>query len=147
MVSVCFYLLFVLFFIPGGGSLSHPTPQVFASSLISHNRTVKQARFVAATHSCPICLTRLPGSECVSLSPCHHAVCRKCLVEFWGRHIAEGSVSKVGCPYEKCVKEGRQASATDVQNVLAENEVTRWRWLLQKQELERGKPNHIIERY
>jgi hypothetical protein len=69
---------------------------------------------------------------------CSHVFCHSCLKDFWGFHIAEGSVEKVGCPHSLCIKEGREAAEDDVLRVVSEEEVKRWRWLREKRSLEKG---------
>jgi hypothetical protein len=119
-------------------SLSSSTPRVLWLTLTAHNASVLDAHFRATTHSCPICLNRLPGTRCISLSPCSHVACRDCLGRFWGHCIKEGDVARVGCPDPNCVKENRQASTGDVKAVVSDEEVVRWQRLLRKREVEQG---------
>ena len=44
----------------------------------------------------------------------------------------------MGCPHPECVKQSRQASLEDAKNILLEEQIVRWKQLLQKQETERG---------
>lgn len=53
--------------------------------------------------------------------------------------IAEGDVSRVGCPDPECVKEKREADAQEVARIVTEAEMERWRWLKEKKNLEAGK--------
>ncbi|KAF8499461.1 hypothetical protein JB92DRAFT_2981465 [Gautieria morchelliformis] len=129
-------LLSFLYSSPTSINLASSTPRVLWLTLAAHNASVLDAHFRAATHSCPICLNRLPGTRCISLSPCSHVACRDCLGSFWGHCIKEGDVARVGCPDPNCVKEDRQASTEDVKAVVSAEEVVRWQLLLRKREVE-----------
>jgi E3 ubiquitin-protein ligase RNF14 len=119
-------------------SIPNPSPHVLSPLLAAHNSSVLDASFRRATHTCPICITRLQGTHCMALSPCAHVACRSCLGKFWGSCIAEGDVDRVGCPDPECVKEARHASVEDVKAVVSPQEAERWQWLLRKQEAEQG---------
>ncbi|KAF8592052.1 hypothetical protein K439DRAFT_1325929 [Ramaria rubella] len=117
--------------------LKNPDPVILLLALSKYNASVLEAQFRVSTHTCPICLNRLPGTKCISLSSCAHVACRSCLADFWSSCISEGEVTRVGCPDPECVRCSRQASMTDVQEIVSPEMVSRWQWLLQKQEMER----------
>lgn len=116
--------------------IPHPTPQLLASALVEFDSSSKTAQFSQNSYPCSICLTHLKGHKCLQLS-CNHIFCRSCLEDFWQLCITEGDVERVGCPDPACVKEGRLASQEEIIRVVPEAEVQRWRWLKNKQELER----------
>lgn len=47
-------------------------------------------------------------------------------------------MNRVGCPDPECVKKGTKASEEDVRRVVSSEEATRWKWLKEKKELEKG---------
>ncbi|KIJ29782.1 hypothetical protein M422DRAFT_36815 [Sphaerobolus stellatus SS14] len=119
--------------------LQHPAPtvNVLVSSLISYDASSRLKRLLSSNHDCPICLSRLPGTLCIQLSLCNHIACQQCLKNFWGKCIAEGNVTKVGCPNIECMKEARGASMKDAKAILSPEQIMRWKRLLQKQEMEK----------
>jgi len=82
-------------------------------------------------------MSSIKGAKCISLA-CGHVFCRACLIEFWGLCISEGDVDRVGCPDPGCVKQGARALEEDIRRVVSPEEVTRWKWLKEKKELEKG---------
>lgn len=55
--------------------------------------------------------------------------------------IEEGDVGRVTCPDPECVKQGAEAVEEEVTRVVTEVELQRWRWLREKRNLEKGKPD------
>ena len=47
-------------------------------------------------------------------------------------------MDRIGCPDPECVKHGAKAPEDDVRRVVSSEEVTRWKWLKEKKELEKG---------
>lgn len=47
-------------------------------------------------------------------------------------------MDRIGCPDPGCVKQGTKASEEEVRRVVSSEEVTRWKWLKEKKELEKG---------
>ena len=117
--------------------IPHPELAAILPYLVAYETSTQMARFSQTSYSCQICLTSIKGARCFLLS-CSHVFCRACLEDFWKLCIAEGDISRVGCPDPKCVKEGREANEEEVRRVVSEEEVRRWKWLRQKQMLERG---------
>jgi E3 ubiquitin-protein ligase RNF14 len=104
---------------------------------VHHDTTLQATRFSQNAYECQVCLTSVKGAKCIMLS-CAHVFCRACLEDFWKLCVEEGDVSRVGCPDPTCVKEARLVDEEELRRVLTEEEVRRWRWLKQKQELEKG---------
>ncbi|KIJ51150.1 hypothetical protein M422DRAFT_776474 [Sphaerobolus stellatus SS14] len=121
----------------GSKSIRLPHSPNLSHTLSSYNTRALKSHFHSSTHSCPICLTRLPGTQCLQLTPCNHVACKACLQSFWGSCIKEGNVAQVGCPDPDCVKKARGADMGDVKAVLSEEEVGRWIWLVRKQQMEK----------
>lgn len=117
--------------------LTHPHPESLAALLADNDQQSKSSQFAKNTYPCSVCLTTLKGSRCLRLS-CQHIFCRDCLQDFWGMCIQEGDVSRVGCPDPECVKQKREADEEEVARVVSEEEVERWKWLLEKRDLDRG---------
>lgn len=97
---------------------------------------MKLSQFSQSSFTCSICFSVFKGSRCLQLA-CSHVFCRTCLEDFWGLCIKEGDVGRVGCPDPECVKEHSEASEEDVRKVVSEDQLKRWKWLRQKQTLER----------
>ncbi|EIN13576.1 hypothetical protein PUNSTDRAFT_79212 [Punctularia strigosozonata HHB-11173 SS5] len=116
--------------------LSTPAPQLLAPLLLHHDSVLQATRFSQNAYECQVCLTSVKGSKCIVLS-CGHIFCRSCLEDFWRLCVEEGDVSRVTCPDPACVKAARAANEEEVRRVLMDKEVTRWKWLRQKQELEK----------
>ncbi|CAI5472641.1 unnamed protein product [Closterium sp. Yama58-4] len=57
--------------------------------------------FRASLHSCAICFSEKPGSECVRAA-CTHAFCTACMRAFAEAHVAEGNLQALKCPDTKC---------------------------------------------
>jgi hypothetical protein len=123
-------------------SIRHPAPQLLVPFLEEHDRTVESAKFSQTSYSCSVCLTSVKGARCIRLS-CEHVFCRSCLGDFWSLFIKEGDVSRVGCPDPTCVKENRTASEEELRRVVTEKDITRWKWLVEKQMLEKGGLYHL----
>lgn len=121
----------------------HPAPHLLIPLIQSHDDSIASSQFAQTTYECAICLSPQKGAVCLQLSPCAHVFCRQCLRDCWGLAIAEGEVSRVGCPDPACVKEGVEAGEGDVARVVAEAEVTRWKWLRDKRAVERD-PRVVI---
>jgi E3 ubiquitin-protein ligase RNF14 len=64
--------------------------------------------------------------------------CRGCLDDYWSLFIREGDVGRVGCPDPGCVKDRREATEEELRRVVSEEQVTRWKWLVEKRMLEKG---------
>lgn len=118
-------------------SIPNPDLRAVMPYLIKYESSTQMARFSQTSYSCQICLTSIKGARCFLLS-CSHVFCRSCLEDFWKLCIAEGEISRVGCPDPKCVKEGREANEEEVRRVVTEEEVRRWKWLREKRMHERG---------
>lgn len=118
--------------------IPHPSPRILATILKDSEAALKSIQFTQNSYPCSICLSSLKGSKCIQLS-CNHVFCRPCLEDFWKMCIAEGDVSRVGCPDPECVKEKREADAQEVARIVTEAEMERWRWLKEKKNLEAGK--------
>ncbi|KAL0950896.1 hypothetical protein HGRIS_007655 [Hohenbuehelia grisea] len=121
--------------------IPHPMPHLLAALLKNHDHSMKQENFLLTPYSCSICLAQYKGAKCAKLM-CGHVFCRSCLLDFWGLCITEGDVDRVGCPDPECVKEGHKAMEEDVARIVSESDLVRWRWLREKQALERD-PNVI----
>ncbi|KAF8527956.1 RWD-domain-containing protein [Hysterangium stoloniferum] len=117
-------------------SLRHQAPHKLIPSLIAYNAWVLDANFQKSKFECPVCLERLLGSKCISLSSCGHVACRKCLREGWSLYIAEGASERVCCPYPECVKDLKQSPLVDIQAILSPHDVARLQWLQRKKEVE-----------
>lgn len=117
--------------------VKHPAPTLLAERLTSFDIKTRLERFSQTNYACEVCLSSIKGAKCVSLA-CGHVFCRACLVDFWGLCISEGNVDRVGCPDPGCVKQGTTATEEDIQRVVSSEEVTRWKWLKEKKELEKG---------
>ncbi|GJJ09487.1 hypothetical protein Clacol_003710 [Clathrus columnatus] len=117
--------------------LSRSQADDLRSSLQTYNDMVSLTSFNNNRYRCPVCFDRLQGTECISLSPCHHVACKKCLADGWSLYIAEGRSELVGCPDPQCVKAGKLALLQDVQVVLSQQQVVRWQWLVRKKEVEK----------
>lgn len=61
--------------------------------------------------------------------------------------VAEGEISRVGCPDPACVKDARSASEDEVCLILSAEQIERWRWLKEKYTLEQGEFILIAEAY
>lgn len=117
--------------------IKHPTPALLAERLTSFDSKTRLERFSQTNYACGVCLSSIKGAKCISLA-CGHVFCRACLVDFWGLCISEGDVDRIGCPDPECVKQGVKAPEDDVRRVMSPEEVTRWKWLKEKKELEKG---------
>ena len=117
--------------------IKHPTPALLAERLASFDSKTRLERFSQTSYACGVCLSSIKGAKCISLA-CGHVFCRACLVDFWGLCISEGDVDRVGCPDPECVKQGTKAPEDDVRRVMSSEGVTRWKWLKEKKELEKG---------
>jgi len=117
--------------------IKHATPTLLAERLTSFDSKTRLERFSQTNYACGVCLSSIKGAKCISLA-CGHVFCRACLVDFWGLCISEGDVDRVGCPDLECVKQGTKAPEDDVRRVMNSEEVTRWKWLKEKKELEKG---------
>lgn len=47
-------------------------------------------------------------------------------------------MGRVGCPDPECVKKGSEASEEEVARVVNDAELQRWKWLIEKRNIERG---------
>ena len=70
---------------------------------------------------------------------CGHVFCYKCLEDGWRLYIAEGDIGHVGCLDPECIKAGKEATEEEVQKVVLEDDVRRWRFLREKRMYEKGK--------
>lgn len=52
--------------------------------------------------------------------------------------ITEGDIRRVGCPHPDCIKANREAEEEEVARVITEEGIRRWKWLREKQMIERG---------
>lgn len=118
-------------------SIPNPAPHLLTPLLVHHDALAQATRFSQNAYECGVCLSSVKGARCVMLA-CGHVFCRGCLEDFWKLCVAEGDVARVGCPDPQCVKAGNAAGEEEVRRVLTEEEVQRWRWLKQKQLLEKG---------
>ncbi|KAK7694417.1 hypothetical protein QCA50_001603 [Cerrena zonata] len=116
--------------------LPHPDLDLIVNKLTAFDSSKELERFTQHSYNCEICMTSIKGARCILLS-CSHVFCRSCLVDFWGLCISEGDVGRVGCPDPQCVKDGREANEEEVRRVVTEEEVRRWKWLRQKQAMEK----------
>ena len=117
--------------------IKHSAPTLLAERLASFDNKTRLERFSQTNYACEVCLSSIKGAKCISLA-CGHVFCRACLVDFWGLCISEGDVDRVGCPDLGCVKQGAKALEEDIRRVVGPEEVTRWKWLKEKRELEKG---------
>lgn len=117
-------------------TIINQTPSTLLPLLESYNARAQDATFAETSYSCAICLSPHKGRYCVRLA-CAHVFCRSCLSDFWSSCIAEGDISRVGCPDPACVKAVHEAGEDDVVRVVKEDEMSRWKWLRAKRALER----------
>lgn len=112
-------------------------PLNLAALLSDYEKISQTSQFAKNAYECSVCLATLKGSKCLRLS-CEHVFCRPCLQDFWSLCIEEGDVGRVGCPDPECVKQKREADAEEVARVVSDEEVERWRWLMEKRDIEKG---------
>ncbi|KAL4251054.1 hypothetical protein ABKN59_006187 [Abortiporus biennis] len=116
--------------------LPHPNFTLLIPLLSAYDASIQLMHFSQNSYNCEICLTSIKGARCILLS-CSHVFCRSCLEDFWKLCIAEGDITRVGCPDPGCVKEAREAKEDEVRRVVTEEEVKRWKWLREKRILEK----------
>ncbi|KAH9487157.1 E3 ubiquitin-protein ligase itt1 [Psilocybe cubensis] len=117
-------------------ALPHPAPRLIAPLLLEYDSSAQSSQFAQNSYPCSVCLTSLKGSKCLQLK-CKHIFCRTCLEDFWKMCIAEGDISRVGCPDPECVKKANEAGEEEVARVVTEAELQRWKWLREKRNVER----------
>ncbi|KAF8332798.1 uncharacterized protein EI90DRAFT_3054460 [Cantharellus anzutake] len=126
-------------------SLTHPAPKAMAGLLRWHDARMGEESFARTTFFCLICLESRKGTACIQLS-CGHIFCKGCLREGWGMAVREGDCGQVKCPDTRCLSANSNAQANepnseaaeeDVRRVLTDEEVTRWKWLKVKRDIER----------
>ena len=52
--------------------------------------------------------------------------------------ISEGDVDRVGCPDPECVKKSHEAAEEEVARVVSGADISRWKWLREKRDFDRG---------
>ncbi|KZS96148.1 hypothetical protein SISNIDRAFT_477911 [Sistotremastrum niveocremeum HHB9708] len=111
--------------------ISHRSPLTLAGLLRNHQAEALNEAFVSQSFPCPICLSSLKGSKCITLE-CAHVACRSCLSDFWGFCITEGDIGRVQCPFPECIKAGNEAGEEDVRRIITDDLLKRWKWLRAK---------------
>ncbi|KIY63681.1 hypothetical protein CYLTODRAFT_425899 [Cylindrobasidium torrendii FP15055 ss-10] len=117
-------------------SLRHPAPDILADLLAAYNTDSSRQQFSQNSYACSICMTHHKGSKCIQLS-CQHIFGRSCLRDYWCSLVTEGDIARVRCPDQACMKDGVEAREEEVALVLKPDEITRWKWLQEKQEMEK----------
>jgi hypothetical protein len=117
--------------------IPHATPQLLLPFLTAYQSESQSSKFNLASHSCNVCFETVKGSRCLQFI-CSHIFCRACLRDGWSLYIAEGDITRVGCPDPQCIKDGQEATEDEVRRVVTEEEVRRWKWLREKKATERG---------
>lgn len=54
-------------------------------------------------------------------------------------YIKEGDVNKVACASSECIKAERKTTEAEVSMVVSEHGLLRWKWLVAKKAIEKGK--------
>ena len=58
--------------------------------------------FLSSVHTCEVCFSDKPGSQCLSLDECRHVFCCECLRANCELIIAEGCVDNLKCMMPDC---------------------------------------------
>jgi E3 ubiquitin-protein ligase RNF14 len=107
-----------------------------ARTLTSYNDNTTGLKFLEQAFTCPVCQTSVKGNKSMQLS-CGHVICRDCLLEYWSFNIQEGDIDHVCCPDPDCMKQGREARQSELEQVLTPEIIERWQWLREKRLYER----------
>lgn len=122
--------------------IPHAAPHLLLPFLTAHESKSQSSKFNLTSYSCNVCFETLKGSRCLQLS-CSHISCRTCLRDGWGLYIKEGDVARVGCPDPQCVRDRQEATEDEVRRVVTEEQVRRWKWLIEKRSTERGESHWL----
>lgn len=117
-------------------SPSVPDPRLLPL-LLTHDTQHKRAKFAELSFTCEVCMSSCKGSRCLRLS-CSHVFCRSCLDGFWKVGVAEGDLTRVGCPDPKCVKDRTEAREEEVRAVVEKDVFERWKYLHDKRAFDSG---------
>lgn len=109
-------------------------PEQVLLHLMRYTAAREMEAFQLSTWTCGICFTEVKGSQCLKLAKCGHYYCMDCMAQYCKTLLGEGTVEAMKCPDVKC----RDPLAPHViQQLLSEEDYTRWESLLLQRTLDK----------